>query len=277
MADDVRLMLGDCLERMGEVPDGSIDLVLADLPYGTTACQWDQVIPLGPLWAHYRRLLKPTGAVVLTASQPFTTDLIGSNREWFRCEWIWEKSNGGGSLNANRQPLKRHESVLVFAPAQPTYHPQKAPGKPYRCRSAAAGETTQDQAVAGWITRNDGDRYPTSVIRFPSETGSHPTQKPVALGAYLIRTYTDPGAVILDNAMGSGSFGVAAIEEGRSFIGIESAPGYFAVAGKRIAGARPAMPLFAGLDPIDIRPEYLAVVEKRIAAARAETPLFPEL
>ena len=233
----VELLQGDCLELMPTLPDGCADMILCDLPYGTTACKWDSVIPFAPLWEQYRRLIKPNGAIVLTASQPFTSALVMSNPKWFRCEWVWHKSNGGGFLNANRQPLKRHESVLVFAPAQPTYNPQKIEGKPYACRRAAAGGTTFDQSVAGWITKNDGDRHPTTVQYFPNETGLHPTQKPAALFEYLIRTYTHPGELVLDNCAGSGTTGVAALNTGRLATLIEREPEYCDIIRRRIAEA----------------------------------------
>jgi DNA modification methylase len=231
---NIELWQGDCLELMHQIPDGSIDMVLADLPYGTTACKWDSVIPFEPLWTHYRRLIKPRGAIVLFASQPFTSALVMSNPDWFRHEWIWSKSNGGGFLNANRAPLKRHESVIVFSESQPIYRPQFTRGKPYACRSSAAGGTTFDQTVAGWVTQNDGHRFPVTIQHYPNETGLHPTQKPVDLLAYLIRTYTNEGETVLDNTMGSGSTGVACIQTGREFIGIEKDAGYFQIAQRRI-------------------------------------------
>jgi DNA modification methylase len=230
----MQLLQGDCLELMHQIPDGSIDMILADLPYGTTACKWDSVIPFEPLWAHYKRLIKPRGAIVLFASQPFTSALVMSNPDWFRHEWIWSKSNGGGFLNANRAPLKRHESVIVFSESQPIYRPQFTRGKPYACRSSAAGGTTFDQTVAGWVTQNDGHRFPVTIQHYPNETGLHPTQKPVDLLAYLIRTYTNEGETVLDNTMGSGSTGVACIQTGREFIGIEKDAGYFQIAQRRI-------------------------------------------
>jgi site-specific DNA-methyltransferase (adenine-specific) len=245
----VRLMLGDCLERMGEIEAGSVAAVICDLPYGSTACKWDQVIPLAPLWAHYRRLLKPSGVVVLTATQPFTTDLIVSNRGWFKYCWVWDRVNKyTGHLNARKRPMRRHEDVVIFAPGRHIYHPQRRRGVPYRVTAPAGSSPQAYGAYHVPRTRGaDGTRaMPGSIIRIKGfdKKGVHPTQKPVALGAYLIRTYTNPGETVLDNTCGSGSFGVAAIEEGRSFIGIEKDPDYFAVAERRIAAAQAEMPLF---------------------------------
>lgn len=229
-----QVLEGDCLEVMREIPDGSVDMVLCDLPYGTTACKWDTVIPLELLWEQYERVTKPCAAIVLTASQPFTSALVMSKPDWFRCEWIWHKSNGGGFLNANRHPLKKHESILVFARQSPRYNPQKTVGKPYKMRRATAGETTRDQSVAGWVTESDGMRFPTSVQYVASETGLHPTQKPVALFEYLIRTYTNDGETVLDNCAGSGTTAVAAIRTGRDFICIDKEPKYVQIARDRI-------------------------------------------
>lgn len=219
-----------------------VDCIASDLPYGTTACTWDTIIPFARMWAAFKRIIKPRGAIVLTASQPFTSALVMSNLGMFRYEWIWGKTNGGGFLNANRQPLKRHENILVFSEAQTVYHPEFGNGKPYRSRSAAAGETTFDQTVAGWITENDGSRYPTSILDFPNDIGFHPTQKPVALFRYLIRTYTHPGELVFDPCVGSGTTAVAAREEGRNFICGDSSPEYVAVARKRLA--QPYTPSF---------------------------------
>ena len=233
--NDITIWQGDCLTLMADIPDQSVDMILCDLPYGTTACKWDTVIPVEPLWAHYERVIKDRGAIVLTGSQPFTSKLIMSNPKRFRYEWIWHKSNGGGFLNANRQPLKRHENILIFANGQPFYSPQKTKGKPYTIKRNSAGETTRDQSVAGWISQNKGERYPTTVQYIPNETGLHPTQKPVELMEYLIKTYTLPGETVLDNCMGSGTTGVACVNTGRKFIGIEKDPDYFEIASKRIA------------------------------------------
>jgi len=213
----------------------SIDMILCDLPYGTTACSWDEIIPFEPMWTEFKRVIKPRGAIVLTASQPFTTKLIASNLKMFRYSWVWAKSNGGGFLNANHQPLKRHEDVLVFYRELGTYIPQMGTGKPYRTRSASAGGTISNQSVAGWVTANTGTRYPTSILVFPSETGIHPTQKPTTLFEYLIRTYTQEGDTVLDPCVGSGTTAVAARNTGRRYIVGDSSAKYIELARKRIA------------------------------------------
>lgn len=234
-----RLLLGDCLTMMDEIEGSTIDLILCDLPYGTTACKWDSVIPLEPLWAQYQRVLKPRGVVVLTASQPFTTTLVASNRKWFRYEDVWDKIGTTGYLDANRRPLRRHESILIFSPrGRTTYNPQMGQGKAY-CFKRGGGASIYRQHERVW-SRNEGTRYPTSIVSISNANGLrigkvHPTQKPVELGRYLIRTYSNPGDAVLDNAMGVGSFGVAALMEGRSFTGIEKDPGYFALAEQRLA------------------------------------------
>jgi DNA modification methylase len=228
---------GDCLEGMAKLADNSVDLCLTDPPYGTTACKWDSVIPFEPMWEQLKRIVKPNGAICLFGSEPFSSHLRMSNIKMFRYDWIWLKSNGGGFLNANRQPLKRHEHISVFSQSQSIYFPQKTAGRPYRCTSAAAGETTQDQTVAGWVTVNKGDRFPVSWQNFKSETGLHPTQKPTALLEYLIKTYTREGETVLDFTMGSGSTGVACKNLNRQFIGIEKDAKYFEIAQKRIEAA----------------------------------------
>jgi site-specific DNA-methyltransferase (adenine-specific) len=222
---------------MKKLESKSIDLVLTDPPYGTTACKWDTRIPFEPLWAELHRVCKPNAAMCMFGSEPFSSAMRMSNLKCFKYDWIWEKSNGGGFLNANRQPLKRHEQISVFYQKQAFYLPQKRKGKPYSCRRSAAGETTQDQTVAGWVTVNSGDRYPTSVLKIPNETGFHPTQKPVALLEYLIKTYTNEGDTVLDPTMGSGSTGVACVNTNRKFIGIEREPDYFNIAKRRIIDA----------------------------------------
>jgi site-specific DNA-methyltransferase (adenine-specific) len=259
----IDLRCGDCLELMGDIPDGSIDLILADLPYGTTACAWDVVIPFEPLWAHYRRVLKPRGSVVLTASQPFTTELIQSNRKWFRYTLVWEKSNGTNFLNSRYQPMKVHEDIIVFSPvastfsrnASMTYNPQMQPGslrnrKPSKRLSGNFSFHAQPDFHTGEFGKTT--RYPRSVIRFPSVNDAqtdrvgHATQKPVALMEYLIRTYSNEGDTVLDNAMGSGTTPLACFNTGRHCIGIDVRPDYVEIARNRVAKARAATPLLSG-------------------------------
>jgi DNA modification methylase len=248
-----RLLLGDCLEKMGEIEAGSVDLIAADLPYGTTNCRWDSVIPFEPMWDHFRRVLKPCGAVVLTASQPFTSALVMSNPKWFRYEWAWDKVNRNtGALNAKKMPLKRHENILVFYRSASTYNPQYRPGKPYIAHrtNGHGAHTRYGRDADDRSTVNDGNYYPSSVLEIPAdlkiEMGLHPTQKPVALFEYLIRTYSNEGETVLDPTFGSGTTGVACLNTNRRFIGIERDPSYFATATARIAAARAAHPLFSG-------------------------------
>lgn len=234
--DNVRLMHGDCLELMKEIPDGSVDMILCDLPYGTTQNKWDSVLPLDVLWAEYRRISR--GAIVLTAQTPFDKVLGASNLPMLKYEWIWRKESGTGHLNAKKAPMKDHENVLVFYSGQPSYNPQMRKGfKPYVCKQGAT-KSTNYGSQTGAVTVSDGDRYPLSVIEFARDKGKmHPTQKPVALMEYLIRTYTNEGQVVLDNCMGSGTTGVACANTGRKFIGIEMDSGYFDIASARIAAA----------------------------------------
>ena len=231
----IKLLHGDCLERMKEIPDKSIDMVLCDLPYGTTQCKWDTIIPFEPLWQQYNRIIKDNGAIVLTASQPFTTTLINSNIKHFRYSWTWEKEQGVNFLMAKKQPLKVHEDVCVFSKRQTVYNPQMSEGKPYISSKGDSGEVTG--RVKKIQTKNKGTRYPRSIIQFKRETGLHPTQKPVALLEYLIKTYTLEGETVLDNCMGSGSTGVACVNANRNFIGIEKDTKYFEIAKSRIEKA----------------------------------------
>lgn len=231
---DYQLWLGDCLEEMDRIEDGSIDMICADLPYGTTHCAWDSVIPLEPLWKQCKRVIKKNGAIVLTAKQPFTTVLAYSNLKWFRYELIWKKTNGGEFLNANRKPLPRHENILIFYKGLPTYNPQFTEGKPYACTSAGVGATTADLSVIGWTTINDGKRYPVSVLEFQNDKGLHPTQKPAKLIEYLVRTFTNPNDLVLDNTFGSCTTGEACLRTGRRFIGIEKDANYFEIGKARM-------------------------------------------
>jgi site-specific DNA-methyltransferase (adenine-specific) len=253
----MQLIHGECLTEMATLPAGSADLILCDLPYGTTACAWDAVIPFEPLWAQYRRIAKPNAAIVLTASQPFTTQLIASNFADFRYCWVWDKKIAGNPFLAKRQPMKRHEDVCVFSVKAHRYFPQMTTGK---MRTKGGGHSKLFDVA---LTSSVNDQYyPTSIVEFSNaQRGVHPTQKPVALMEYLIRTYTNPGDVVLDNCMGSGTTGVAAIQSGRRFIGIERDPGYFAICQKRIAAAAPARKSLV----IDL------------AAVRAELALAPAL
>ena len=235
-----RLMLGDCIERMAEIEPGSVDLVLTDPPYGTTACKWDAVIPFQPMWTAVRRVLKPNGAAVFTASQPFTSALVMSNPGEFKHEWVWEKNKATGHLNANRRPMRAHEDVLVFSSAQPLYRPQITDGhRPMNCYTQSGNGDcygATNRPSGGGSTK----RYPRSVQSFAvvnndSPEKHHPTQKPVALMEYLIRTYTNEGETVLDFTMGSGTTGVACANTGRKFIGIERDPDYFKIAEQRIS------------------------------------------
>ena len=238
MGVGVRLILGDTLEEMAKLPDSCADMILCDLPYGTTACKWDTVIPFEPLWAQYRRLIKPNGAIVLFAQAPFDKVLGCSNIEQLKYEWSWRKEAGTGHLNARKMPMKDHENILVFCDGTTTYNPQMRTGfKPYTCKQGAT-KSQNYGAQTGATTVSDGDRYPLSTIEFKRDKDKlHPTQKPVALCEYLIRTYTNEGDTVLDNTMGSGTTGVACVNTKRSFIGIERDEKYFSVAFGRITEA----------------------------------------
>jgi len=238
----ITLLPGDCLERMAEIPAGSVDMICCDLPYGTTACKWDAVIPFAPLWEQYRRLIKPSGAIVLFGSQPFTSALVTSNPKWFRYELIWDKVNRySGQLNANRMPLKRHENVLVFYGKLPAYNKQYREGKPYKNVSTGGfGPTTQYGTPGHRIEHtNDGRHNPCSVLEIKGDVKTepklHPTQKPVALIEYMIRTYTNEGETVLDNCAGSGTAAVAALNTGRNAILIERDLEYCHTILKRLA------------------------------------------
>lgn len=240
---------GDCLEVMPTLEAGCADMVLCDLPYGTTACKWDSVIPFKPLWECYKRLAKPNAAIVLTASQPFTSTLVMSNPDWFRCEWIWKKNAGSNFATVKWHPMKEHENVVVFAASAPTYNPIKElRARTLKTGTRSACNTGKREVYGGMVDRGfavtDGEyRVPSSVQTFNRERGFHPTQKPVALMEYLIRTYTNEGNTVLDNCMGSGTTGVACVNTGRNFIGIEKDADYFAIAEKRIADAQSQLTL----------------------------------
>lgn len=254
---DVTLHLGDCLDFMRTLPAGSVDAVIADLPYGTTACAWDVVIPFEPLWTEYKRLIKPRGAVVLFGSQPFTSLLVTSNLEWFKYCVVWEKSHAANFMSAKSMPLMKHEDIAVFGRNGITFNPQIVRGPRVMKRSGKVQRDRTKESIYGTrpaILENVASDmyYPSSVQSFSAGAMSqrlHPTQKPVALLEYLVRTYTNPGDVVLDNTMGSGTTGVACIQTGRNFIGCEIDAGYFEIAQRRIALAQ-QQPLLPGLlDP----------------------------
>jgi site-specific DNA-methyltransferase (adenine-specific) len=237
------LIQGDCIEVMKGLEAGSIDAIITDLPYGTTQCSWDEVIPLTLMWEQVKRILKPSGVFITTASQPFTSQLVASNLEWFRYEWIWEKEQGTNFLDARRKPYKVHENICVFAPSLPAYFPIYTHGAAY-----VNGKHRGSEVYSGFNDKQElktHGRFPRSVQKFNRETGLHPTQKPVSLYSYLIRTYTSEGDTVADFCMGSGTTGIAAIKAGRNFIGCDNEPTYFAIAQKRIEDAA-AQPLLLG-------------------------------
>ncbi len=251
----------DCLEGMKRIPDGSVDCIICDLPYGTTACAWDSVIPFGKLWEQYGRIVKPTGAIVLFGQQPFTSALIMSNIKDYKYNWIWQKDSGSNFLNANHQPLKITEDFCVFGKGATTeskrgtylnYNPQMRQGfSPYMCKSGAQKkDTAMVRGVCraqdgGTITISDGSRFPINLIQFDRDAERfHPTQKPVALLRYLVLTYTNEGDTVLDNCIGSGTTAIACIREKRHFIGFELDRGYYEKACARIKNEQAQLTLF---------------------------------
>lgn len=227
--ENIWLMLGDCLERMKEIPDGSVDMILTDPPYGTTACKWDSIIPLEPMWEQLKRVIKPNGAIVMTASQPFTTTLIASNLKDYKYNWVWHKRTSANVGAARFQPLKTHEDIVVF---NGKYKPQMVKGK-MRMKGGKAKSGEANGRLPPVYYASD-EYYPVSVLDIKTERGLHPTQKPVALMEYLIKTYTNEGDTVLDFTMGSGTTGVACVKTNRNFIGIELDQGYFDIAKRRI-------------------------------------------
>lgn len=231
------MMQGNCLELMQEIPDGSVDMILCDLPYGTTACKWDSVIPFEPLWEQYNRIIKDNGAIVLFGSEPFSTELRHSNLKMYKYDWVWNKKLAGNGILAKKQPLKIHENIMVFNTT--TYHPQMTKGRMRKKMGLKESELTGGNSYA-FEYMND-EYYPQSIQEFSianmRKGRLHPTQKPVALLEYLIRTYTNEYDVVLDNCMGSGSTGVACVNTNRRFIGIELEEKYFNIAKERIKQA----------------------------------------
>lgn len=232
----VNLLLGNCLEKMLEINDDAIDMILTDLPYGTTACSWDSIIPLNEMWTMFNRIAKKDAAIVLTCAMPFTAILAASNIKHLKYEWIWEKPQGTNPLNVKIMPLKSHENILVFSRGKIKYNPQMEKGLPYsgfKSNKSTIGEV-YGNAKSQHRDNPKGDRYPKTILKFKQEKGLHPTQKPVPLFEYLIRTYTDEGETVLDCTMGSGTTGVACMRTNRNFIGIEQEQKYFIIASERI-------------------------------------------
>jgi site-specific DNA-methyltransferase (adenine-specific) len=220
-----KIFTQDCLVGMSKLPAKSVDMILCDLPYGTTQCKWDTVIPFDKLWEQYERIIKDNGAIVLTASQPFTSVLISSNLKLFRYSWVWEKSKATGYLNAKKRPMIAHEDILVFSKKPCNYYPQKTEGTPYNKGEAHRPTEVYGEQKAVLVKNTDGSRYPRTVQYFKTAESEgdviHPTQKPVALFKYLIQTYTKEDDIVLDNCMGSGTTAIACIMTNRKFIGFE--------------------------------------------------------
>ena len=261
---------GDCLEVMKKIEDHSVDMVLCDLPYGTTQNKWDSVIPLDQLWEEYRRVLKPKGVIALTSQGIFTARLMLSNEAWFRYKFVWVKSKSTNFLNARRQPLRQHEDICIFYGQQPVYRPVMWMSEPYDKGTRKAQYTGSYGDFKPVQVKSEGERFPTDTLyckTAESEAGGrvwHPTQKPVALGRYLIRTFTKQEDVVLDNAFGSGSFLVAAALEGRRYIGIEKNEEVHLFKKERI-------------DYMEVARQRLAEVQEMIAQGQEPPPLFSAL
>ena len=238
---NVTLLNGDCIEAMAGMPDRSVDCVICDLPYGSTACPWDVVIPFEQLWAQYDRIVKPKGNVVLFGAGLFAYRLALSNERKFRYEMIWKKSKCGSPFTAKYMPLKKHENILVFGDAASYYEPQMTEGEPYRRKWTPNRNNNLKYGIRGVSTDNKGTRHPTTVLDFPQkwrrQDQIHPTQKPVELMEWLVRSYCPEGGLVLDNCMGSGTTGVACVNTSRRFIGIEMDEKYFSLASERIKAA----------------------------------------
>ena len=235
---NIELYNGDCLELMKNIPDKSIDMILCDLPYGKTRNKWDSIISLDKLWEQYNRIIKDNGAITLFAQTPFDKVLGVSNLKMLKYEWIWEKEQGTGFLNAKKMPLKNHENILIFYKKPPIYNPQMKKGKPYTLERNTF-TVNYGKQVDMVRTENTGERYPLTILKFKRDKEKlHPTQKPIALLEYLIKTYTKENEIVLDNCMGSGSTGVACVNANRNFIGMELDNNYFNTAKERIYKAK---------------------------------------
>lgn len=239
----IDLRQGDCLQLMKEIPDSSVDMILCDLPYEKSVCDWDKILPMNILWQEYNRVIKDNGAIILFGSEPFSSKLRLSNLKMYRYDWKWNKLNHSNPLLAKKQPLRVYEDILVFYKKQPIYNPQMKQGKPYK---KDYGYDKHNNSINGVVMKDNdnetGLRYPINIIEFPMSRNNqerlHPCQKPITLLEYLIKTYTNEKEVVLDNCMGSGSTGVACINTNRSFIGIELDQKYFEIAKERIENAK---------------------------------------
>ena len=240
----IDLRCGDCLKLMKDIPNGSVDLILTDPPYGTTNCRWDTIIPFEPMWEQLKRIIKPNGAICLFGSEPFSSALRISNIKDFKYDWYWQKTTPTGFLNAKKQPLRNIETISVFYSKQPTYNPQKTYGHKRKVSLAKHKQNykkAEEYNHYGLASYDSTERYPTQILLSKTDrqkSALHPTQKPVALLEYLIKTYTNEGETVIDFTMGSGSTGVACVNTGRNFIGIELDEGYFQIAKERIENCK---------------------------------------
>ena len=234
------ILLGDCLELMKDIPNGSIDMILADLPYGTTACKWDTIIPFEPLWEQYKRVIKDNGVIVLFGTEPFSSLIRMSNLKEYRYDIIWEKSRFTNFLFVKKQIAKIHENISVFYKKQPTYNPQMEKGEPY-FRKGTGKPKTKDlmdkPAIDNGKENGSGDRYPKSIQKFPFHNvgNYHPTEKPIELLEFLVKTYTNEGELVLDNTAGSGTTAIACLNTNRQFIVMEKEQKYYDIILKRVA------------------------------------------
>ena len=234
----IDLIKGDCLEVMKTIESGSIDAIITDPPYGTTACKWDSVIDFELMWGQLNRIIKPNGAIVLFGSEPFSSALRMSNIKNYKYDWVWIKEQGTGFLNSKKQPLRNNEQISVFYKKQPTYNPQMRTGfKPYKTKKGGLTDNYAKDSAESVTTESNGERYPLNTLNFTRDNNKqHPTQKPIELMEYLIKTYTKENETVLDFTMGSGSTGVACKNTNRNFIGIEQDEKYFNIAKERING-----------------------------------------
>lgn len=247
MLKENTIHLGDCLDLMPSIPSKSVDMILCDLPYGTTACEWDSIIDMTRLWQEYERVIKDNGAIVLTANSHFVFTLHASNPKIYRYNWIWIKSKAANFLQAQKAPLRKHEFVLVFYKKMPSYNPQKYIAEAYNKGKRKASQTDAFSAFNPTIVKSDGERFPTDIIYFPTAESEgieyllHPTQKPIALFEYLIRTYTNEGELVLDNCSGSGTTAIACMNTNRQFICIERDETYHRKSIERLANHEPLL------------------------------------